>query len=142
MLDSIQPPDQHPFLQVYTTAITKLKKHDKKHTTQLIEQNKLIVDFDKFVTTQNTTITELLNTVNKFEVKVSKKGALESRLKILEAPTVGIITKSPFSHVYTTSVTQKSVSSIQSHQHEPSAVNYINKCRKTSSRKKAPAKTP
>ena len=48
----------------------------------------MLVDLDKTVTRQNTTITNLVEITIDLEAKVTREGFLESRLSILEPPQV------------------------------------------------------
>ena len=87
----------------------------------------MLVELDKTVTRQNTTITNLVEITIDLEAKVTREGFLESRLSILEPPQVDNMPQTLPFHVNTASATHKSISSIHSSQHDTSTTNHTTK---------------
>ena len=92
--------------------------------------NKLLVDLDETVTKQSTTISDLTNTVERFEQITKDNSNLESRIKILKSLTANNISQALLDVVVINSANLHTTSSIHSFHHDTCTSTRNNKRKK------------
>ena len=90
-----------------TRIVTKCRKLNKLHNTQIYQQNRLVEELDVTTTSQVNTIATLLDKIRDLESKVTRAGLLQSRIYILESLQADNMSQTLPFHVVTTSTTQK-----------------------------------